>query len=215
MHCAAARSRRRHPRQDGDDGAGAADAIAHVQPAQEHALARRLLCRLGRSGRRRHGARRHRQPDGRFCDPAGVVLRGLWLQADAGAHPARRRADAVAHARHGGRAQPLGRGLGAAHRLHGGVRARRSRQLWRQPGKPARDCAAGPAGGAPVRFRAHACVGRRRPGAARGLLGAARKPWGSRRRGADTLARRRHRRPAPHPARGECALLRAASACLS
>jgi Asp-tRNA(Asn)/Glu-tRNA(Gln) amidotransferase A subunit family amidase len=75
-------SRCRHPRQDGDDGAGAADAIAHVQPAQEHALARRLLRRLGGSGRGRHGARGRRQPDGRFCDPAGVVPRaGVLMQS--------------------------------------------------------------------------------------------------------------------------------------
>ena len=48
----------------------------------------RFLLRLGGRGRGRHGAARARQPDQRLGDPAGGVLRGLRLQADARPDPA-------------------------------------------------------------------------------------------------------------------------------
>ena len=59
----------------------------------------RLLERLGRGRRRRHGAGRDRLADQRLGDPPGRLLRRGRLQADARPHPAHRRADAVARAR--------------------------------------------------------------------------------------------------------------------
>ncbi len=52
-------------------------------PHDLDAHARRLVLRLGRGGGRRHGAARDRLADQRLGDPAGVVLRRLWRQADA------------------------------------------------------------------------------------------------------------------------------------
>ena len=56
---------------------------ADPQSARSRTHARRLVVRLGRGGRRRHGAARDRLADQRLGDPPGGVLRRLWRQADA------------------------------------------------------------------------------------------------------------------------------------
>ena len=99
----AAPRRRRHHGQDGDDRARHLHPVAHAQSAQPRAHARRLLLRLGRRRRRRHGARRARHADGRLRDPPRRLLRRLRLQADLRRHSPPRRADAGALARHGRR----------------------------------------------------------------------------------------------------------------
>ena len=91
-----------------------------AQPAQPRAHARRLLLRLGRGRRRRHGAARARHADRRLRHPAGRLLRRLRLQADLRGDPAHRRADAGALARHGRRLRPFGGGPGAARRRAAG-----------------------------------------------------------------------------------------------
>ena len=71
----AARRGRGDPRQDRHHRMRLLQPRQDAQSAQPRAHARRLLQRLGRRGRRRHGAARARQPDRRLGDPAGGVLR--------------------------------------------------------------------------------------------------------------------------------------------
>ena len=73
-----------------------------------------------------HGAGRDRRADQRLGDPSGRLLRRGRLQADPWAHPAHRRADAVAHARSCRRVRAQRRGCGTARRGAGRVRPGRS-----------------------------------------------------------------------------------------
>ena len=67
---AGARRRRDRPRQDRHHRIRLLHPGQDRQPAQPGAYPRRLVERLGRRGRRRHGAARLRQPDRRLGDPA-------------------------------------------------------------------------------------------------------------------------------------------------
>ena len=95
----AAAGRRGDHGQDGDHRAGAVHARQDPQSARSRAHARRLVERIGRRRRRRHGAAGDRLADQRLGDPPGVVLRRGRLQADARPDLAPRRAAGVAHAR--------------------------------------------------------------------------------------------------------------------
>ena len=68
-------------------------------PHDHAAHARRLVVRIGRGGRRPHGAARARHADQRVGDPSGRLLRRLRRQADPRAGVACRRAAALAQAR--------------------------------------------------------------------------------------------------------------------
>ena len=94
-----------------------------AQPARPRAHARRLVERLGRGGRRLHGADRARHPDHRLDHPAGLVLRRVRLSADLRrASPAWRDGGLrlARHARHPG-------ALDRGHRALARRAARRSR----------------------------------------------------------------------------------------
>ena len=62
---------------------------ADPQSARSRTHAGRLVFGLGGGGRGRHGAARDRLADQRLGDPAGVLLRRLWLQAHARTYFAR------------------------------------------------------------------------------------------------------------------------------
>ncbi len=133
---------RRHPRQDGDDGARVLRAGQDAQPAQSRAHAGGLVVGLGGGGRRLPGAARARarRRRARSCRPASYC--GVHrLEADVRCHLAHGRARAVAAARHDRRVRALGRGCRAHHRLHGGSRPARRRHGAAAPGLAARSIA--------------------------------------------------------------------------
>ena len=72
----------RDPRQDGHHRIRQQPSVADAQSAQRCAYARWLIQRLGRRGRRLHGAARARHADRRLGDPARRVLRRLCDQAE-------------------------------------------------------------------------------------------------------------------------------------
>ena len=78
---AGARGRRRDARQDGDDGIRVAPSGADGEPAQSRAHAGRIVERIGRRGRRFHGAGGVRHADRRVDHPPRVLLRRGRLQA--------------------------------------------------------------------------------------------------------------------------------------
>ncbi len=79
---AGARGRRGHPRQDRHLRIRRHDAERHHQSAQPRAHARRLVERIGRGGRRLHGAGGIRHADRRLGAAARLLLRRVRLQAD-------------------------------------------------------------------------------------------------------------------------------------
>ena len=79
-------------------------------PLDADAHARRLVVRLGRRGRRRHGAARDRHADRRVGDPPRLLLRHRRVQADVRPDPAPRRASAGAAARYDRRLRAHRRG---------------------------------------------------------------------------------------------------------
>ena len=139
LHHRAAPRRRRHHRQDRHHGAGHLHARRDAQSAQPRAHARRLLRRARRrpwlpAWCRWRSARRRR-----LRHPPGRLLRHLRLQADLRPHPAPRRADAGAVARHRRRVRPLGGGPGPARRRPAGpTTTRDAGQPRRQPPASAR-----------------------------------------------------------------------------
>ncbi len=91
--------RGRHHRQDGHHRIRLFLPRPDAQSARSRAHARRFFVRFGGGGRGRHGAAGDRLADQRVDDPAGLLLRRLWRQADARTDFPRRRVDAVAHPR--------------------------------------------------------------------------------------------------------------------
>ena len=134
----AAPRRRRHPRQDRDDGARSPQSRGHAQSPQRRAYARRLLLGLRCGGRLRHGAGGARHADRGLRHPPVRLLRRLRVQADVRDDPPHRRADARALARHGRRHGPVGGGRRAARRRAAGLRRGRSREPVDEPPAPAR-----------------------------------------------------------------------------
>ena len=85
--------RRADPRQDGDGGVCVRPSRRHPPPARPRPHARRLVQRLGRGGRGRHGAGGARNADRRFHHPSRGLLRHRRVQARPRLDP-RRRAEA-------------------------------------------------------------------------------------------------------------------------
>ncbi len=121
-----ARSRRHHPRQDHHDGIRRHPSVAQdPEPARSWTHAGRLVERLVRRGRLRHGAGRTRHPGGRL-DPAALeLLRRGRLQAQRRRDQPQRLARSFQPELPGRHRRDLGRHLGGAAR-HRRPRRRRS-----------------------------------------------------------------------------------------
>ena len=128
----AARRRRGHPRQDGDDRIRRVRAARHAQSVEHRAYAGRLVERLGGRGRRRHRQRGARHPGDRLDHPAGELLRLRRLQAERQCAQPRRQPRLSEPELHR-RARRVARG-----RLAGRPRDRRPRRRRCRHARPAR-----------------------------------------------------------------------------
>ena len=82
LRARAARRRRGHSRQDGNDGIRRIRAARHAQSVEHRAHAGRLVERFGGVGRRRHRQRGARYPGDQLDRASGELLRLRRLQAD-------------------------------------------------------------------------------------------------------------------------------------